>query len=127
LAVLRPTHFETEAEFKVITVADVGLKAVQQANELRPDVILMDIRLPGMNGIEATRQIRRISRSPKILFLSMLGDSEFTQAAFDVGGSGYVLKRDSGMDHIPGVRAILLGQQFVSRSLTTGWGGCSNA
>jgi DNA-binding NarL/FixJ family response regulator len=119
-------YFETQAEFKVITVAVDGFKAVQIASELRPDVVLMDIGLPGMNGIEATRQIRMVSPDSKILFLSILGDSEFIQAAFDAGGSGYVLKLDSGRDLVPGIRAVLLGHQFVSHSLT-GCHACSNA
>jgi DNA-binding NarL/FixJ family response regulator len=115
-------YFETETEFKVITIAPDGLEAVQKANELRPDVILMDVNLPGMNGIEAARQIRGVSPGSKILFLSMHGDSEIMQAAFDAGGSGYVLKLDFNRDLIPAIRSILLGQQFVSHSLT-GWRG----
>ena len=119
------TYFETKTEFKILTVAADGLQAVQKAHELRPDVILMDVSLPGMNGFEATREIRKISPNSKILFLSALGDSAIVQEAFSAGGSGYVLKQDSGMDLIPGIRAILLDQQFVSRSLM-GWHGCSN-
>jgi DNA-binding NarL/FixJ family response regulator len=116
------THFQTETEFKVITIAPDGLEAVQKANELRPEVILMDVNLPGMNGIEAARQIRGVSPGSKILFLSMHGDPEIVQAAFDAGGSGYVLKLDFNRDLIPAIRSILLGQQFVSHSLT-GWRG----
>jgi DNA-binding NarL/FixJ family response regulator len=106
----------------VITIAPDGLEAVQKANELRPEVILMDVNLPGMNGIEAARQIRGVSPGSKILFLSMHGDSEIVQAAFDAGGSGYVLKLDFNRDLIPAIRSILLGQQFVSHSLR-GWRG----
>jgi DNA-binding NarL/FixJ family response regulator len=116
---------ETEAEFKVIAVAADGLEAIQKASELRPDVILIDVCLPGMSGIEVTRQIRQLSPGSKILFLSMHDDSQIIQAAFDGGASGYVLKWDSGGDLLPAIRAILRGQQFVSPSLE-GWRGCSN-
>jgi DNA-binding NarL/FixJ family response regulator len=116
------TYFETKTEFKVITTAPDGLEAVRKASELRPEVILMDVNLPGMNGIEAARQIRGVSPGSKILFLSMQRDSEIVQAAFDAGGSGYVLKLDFNRDLIPAIRTILLGQHFVSNSLT-GWRG----
>jgi DNA-binding NarL/FixJ family response regulator len=115
---------EMENEFKVVAVAD-GLEAIQKASELRPDVILMDVCLPGMSGIEVTRQIRQISPGSKILFLSMHDDSQIIQAAFDAGASGYVLKWDSGKDLLPAIRAILRDQQFVSPSLE-GWHGCSD-
>jgi len=110
-------YFKTKTEFKIIGVAVDGLEAVQKVDELRPDVILMDVNLPGMDGIKATRQIRKVYPSSKILFVSMVGDFAIVQAAFDVGGSGYVLKQDCGHDLIPAIRAILLGQRFVSRSL----------
>jgi DNA-binding NarL/FixJ family response regulator len=112
------TYFETKPEFNVITIAPDGLEAVQKANELRPEVILMDVNLPGINGIEAARRIRRVSPGSKILFLSLHGDSEIVRAAFDAGGSGYVLKLDFNRDLIPAIRTILLGRQFVSHSLT---------
>jgi len=119
------SHLGIAPELKVISVAADGSEGVQKAKELQPDVILMDVSLPAMNGIEATRQIRRISPRSKILFLSMLNEIEVIQAAFEVGGSGYVFKWDAGRDLILGIRAILLGQRFVSQSLT-GRHGSSN-
>jgi len=112
------TYFETKTEFSVNTIAPDGFEAVQKANELRPEVILMDVNLPGMSGIEAARRIRRVSPGSKILFLSMHGDSEIIQAALNAGGSGYVLKLDFNRDLIPAIKTILLGQRFVSHSLT---------
>jgi len=109
--------FESEPDLRIITVASDGLEAVQKAKELQPGVILMDVSLPGMNGFEATRQIRIFSPSSKILFLSEHRGPDVIQAAFDVGASGYVLKSDSYLDLVPGVRAVLHNQQFVSQSL----------
>jgi DNA-binding NarL/FixJ family response regulator len=119
------SHLETAPEFKVIGVAADGSEAVQMAKEAQPHVVLMDISLPGVNGLEATRQIRRVSPGSKILFVSTLDDIEVIQAAFAAGGSGYLSKWDAGRNLIPAIRAILLGQRFVSNRLTR-WHGSSN-
>ena len=119
------SHLEAAPELEVIAVAAVGSEGVQKSHELQPDVVLMDVSLPGMNGIEATRQIRRVSPGSKILFLSSMNEIELIQAAFEAGGSGSVFKRDAGRELTPAIRATLLGQRFVSRSLT-GWDENSN-
>jgi two-component system, NarL family, response regulator NreC len=109
---------QSEIDLQVISIATDGLEAVHKAKELQPDLILMDLSLPGMNGIEATRQIRLLSPGSRILFLSEHADSNLIQSALDAGACGYILKSDSGWDLILGIRAVLLGQLFVSRSLT---------
>jgi two-component system nitrate/nitrite response regulator NarL len=109
---------ESETDLQIISTAVDGLEAVQKAEELQPDLILMDLCLPGMDGIEATLQIRIVSPGSKVLFLTDHSEPDIVQAAFDVGASGYVLKSDFSADLIPGVRAVLLDQKFVSRSLT---------
>ncbi|HEY2458884.1 MAG TPA: response regulator transcription factor [Candidatus Acidoferrum sp.] len=112
------TRLESETDLRIVSIASDGLEAIQKAKELQPDMILMDVSLPGMNGFEATRQIRTLSPASKVLFLSEYRSSDLIQAAFEAGGRGYVLKSDSNSDLIPGIRAVLLDQQFVSRSLT---------
>ena len=109
--------FESKTDLKIIAVAADGLEAVLKAKEVQPGLILMGLSLPGMNGIDATRQIRILSPGSKVLFLREHRDSGLIQAALDVGASGYVLKSDSHSDLIPGIRAVLLDRQFVSRSL----------
>jgi len=113
--------FERETDLKIIAVAVDGFEAVRKAKELQPDLILMDASLPGMNGFEATRVIRTTSPRVKILFLSEHRGVDVIRSAFDAGSSGYVLKMDSNTDLILGVRTVLVGKQFVSRSLTE-WG-----
>jgi len=110
--------FDSESDLQIASVAIDGLDAVQKAKELQPDLILMDLSLPGMNGIAATRQILVHSPRSKVLFVSEHRDSEVIQAAFEAGACGYVLKSDSNSDLILGIRTILLRQPFVSRSLT---------
>jgi len=110
--------FEPETDLKIIATAVDGFEAVRKAKDLQPDLILMDGSLPGMNGFEATRIIRSSSPRSKIVFLSEHRGVDVIQGAFDAGGSGYVLKSDSNTDLIRGLRAVLLGKQFVSHSLT---------
>jgi len=109
--------FETEADLKIISIASDGREAIQKVQELRPDLILIDINLPRMDGFETTREIRILSPASKILFVSGDRRDELVEAAFEAGASGYVLKTDSYSDLITGIRAVLLGRRFVSRSL----------
>ena len=109
---------ESETDLQIISTAVDGSEAVQKAEELQPDLILMDLSLPGMNGIEATRQIGMVSPGSKVLFLTHHSETDIIRATFDAGASGYVLKSDYSADLIPAVRAVLLDQKFVSRSLT---------
>ena len=109
---------ESETDLEIISTAVEGTEAVQKAEKLKPDLILMDLSLPGMNGLEATRQIRTASPGSKVLFLADYIEPDIVQAAFNAGASGYVLKSDFRTDLIPGVRAVLLAQKFVSRSFT---------
>jgi CheY-like chemotaxis protein len=99
---------------RVIGVASDGLEAVQKAEELQPDLVLLDIGLPSLNGIEVARQIRMLSPNLKILFVSQESSAEMVQAALGTGAQGYVLKRDARRDLLEGVNAVLRGEQFVS-------------
>ena len=98
----------------VIGVASDGLEAVQKAEELQPDLILLDIGLPSLNGIEVARQIRKFSPKSKILFVSQESSAEMVQGALGTGAQGYVLKGDAGRELLEGVNAVLRGEQFVS-------------
>lgn len=111
------TILESEADFTLVGIATNAEEAVQKARQLQPHVIVIDITLPGTNGLDATRQIRSCSAGSKIIFLSVYSDPDFVEAAFEVGGSGYVLKSDSGADLVSAVRAVLGNQTFISRSL----------
>jgi CheY-like chemotaxis protein len=99
---------------RVIGVASDGLEAVQKAEELQPDLILLDIGLPSLNGIEVARQIRKFSPKSKILFVSQESSADIVQGALGTGAQGYVLKSDARRELLEGVNAVLRGEQFVS-------------
>jgi DNA-binding NarL/FixJ family response regulator len=97
----------------VAEVAD-GQEAVHQAAELKPALILLDIRLPSLNGLDAARQIRELSPDSKILFVSQEFSPEVVQEAMNLGASGYVLKPRLASDLLPAVETVLRGETFIS-------------
>jgi DNA-binding NarL/FixJ family response regulator len=104
-------------KFKIIGVMADGMEAIQKAEELQPDLILLDVSLPKLSGIEAARKIRKFVPRAKILFLSASPDPDVVRAAFCAGGAGFVLKSDAASALLAGIEAVLNGKQFVSRSL----------
>jgi len=110
-------RLEDEPNLHVIGVSTDGLDAVRKAQELRPDLILLDISLPKLNGLEAARQIRKVAPKSAILFLSGESAPDVVQGALSAGGLGYVLKLDAAQDLLTGIESVLLGRRFVSRSL----------
>jgi DNA-binding NarL/FixJ family response regulator len=109
--------FQARPEWQIIAEAADGLEAIQKAEEFKPDVIVLDIGLPKLNGIEAARQIRQLSPNSKILFLSQNNDLDVVRAALGTA-QGYVYKTDFGSDFLPAIQAVLRGQQqFVSSSV----------
>jgi DNA-binding NarL/FixJ family response regulator len=102
---------------RVIGVAADGIAAVSKAEELQPDLILLDISLPKLDGIGAARRIRQVAPESKILFLSQELDLEVAQAALSAGGHGYVAKSDADSELFAAVEAVMLGKKFVSPRL----------
>jgi DNA-binding NarL/FixJ family response regulator len=111
------TLLEGQPELHVISVASDGLEAVEQAQEQQPDVILLDISLPRLNGIEAARRIRIVAPESKILFLSQYDTWATAREALKAGAAGYVVKSDAASELIPGVWSVCHGKSFVSSSL----------
>src|SRR5215831_7982814 len=105
------------AELQVIGEVSDGLAAVQRARELQPDLILLDIGLPTMNGIEAARRIREVSTSSKILFMSENRCWDTANEALRSGGSGYVVKSNAASELMPAVHAVLHGKRFLGSGL----------
>ncbi len=109
---------ERRPELQVIGEASDGLEAVQKAEELRPDLILLDIGLPTLNGIEAAHRISNLVPGATILFLSQETDAEVVAAALSNGAGGYVLKLDAILELLPAVESVLRGQRFISTGVT---------
>ncbi len=109
--------FQERPQWQVIAEAADGPEAIQKAQELKPDLIVLDISLPELNGIEAARRIRQLSPSSKIVFLSQNNDRDVVRAALSTGALGYVHKSDAQGALVPAVDAVLRGKQFVSSSL----------
>ncbi len=101
-------------ELRIIGVASDGLEAIHKAEELQPDLILLDIGLPSLNGIEAARRIRKLSIESKILFVSQESSAEVAKEAFASGALGYVVKGHAGSDLLAAVETVLDGAQFIS-------------
>ncbi|MGA3116366.1 MAG: response regulator transcription factor [Syntrophobacteraceae bacterium] len=102
----------------VIGEARNGREAVSKVEELRPDVVLMDIAMPVLNGIEATRQIKKASRNTKVIILSMHSHDRFISELFSLGASGYLLKDSTGNDIIRAINAAINGDTYLSPSIS---------
>ena len=94
--------------------ASDGAQAIEKAKELRPDLILLDIGLPKLHGIEVARRVREFSPSSRILFLSQETSREVIEEAMATGAGGYVCKSKAGGELLPAIDAVLIGKQFVS-------------
>src|SRR5579864_5046675 len=108
---------QRKPELQVICEASDGLEAVRKVQELQPDLVLLDIGLPSLNGIEVARQICKLSPGSKILFVSQETSSDIVQAGLAIGAKGYVVKTHARSELLIAVNAVLRGERFVSPSL----------
>jgi DNA-binding NarL/FixJ family response regulator len=106
-----------EPDFELIGTAKDGRAAVTAFQELQPDLLLLDIGLPLLNGIEAARQVKRIAPGARILFLTMQTDRIYIEEAFRAGAAGYVVKQGAARELVDAIRAVLRGRFYISASL----------
>jgi DNA-binding NarL/FixJ family response regulator len=102
-------------ELQVVGEASDGLEALQRAVELRPDLILLDIGLPSLNGIQVAREMRSLAPESRIIFLSQESSADVVQEALSLDAWGYVVKTKAPVDLFAAVEAVLSGRTFVSR------------
>jgi len=104
-----------DGKFEIVGEAAGGLDALTKARELGANLILLDIGLPDLDGIEAGRRILDNAPGTKVIFLTANNDAEVVHTAFGVGAMGYVLKTDAGRELLTAIEAALQGERFVSR------------
>ena len=105
---------EAEQDIQVAGTAGDGRQAVQQVRKILPDIVLMDIAMPELNGIEATRQISETCPTVKVIMLSMHDSSEHIYQALKAGAKGYLLKESAGKEVVTAVRAVNSGRRYLS-------------
>ena len=111
---------ELSAEFEIAGTADNGEEAIREVLRLDPDVVVLDITMPLMNGLQVASSLRDMHRRTKILFLTIHEEPEYISAAFSVGACGYVTKRRLASDLVLAIREVSAGRNFLSPSLHKG-------
>ena len=106
------------ADFQILEASD-GLEAVQKIEDLQPDLVLLDINLPGLNGFEVAERIRGLAPQATVLFMSQESSPDFVRKALSLGARGYIHKGSLAGDLLPAVEAVLAGQRFLSRSVAS--------
>jgi DNA-binding NarL/FixJ family response regulator len=109
---------ETESDLKVVAEAGDGLEGIEAAARTRPDVVLMDIRMPNLDGIEATRRMTRLAHPPRVLILTTYDLDEYVFEALKAGASGFLLKDAPAEQFLAGVRAVAAGDALLAPTVT---------
>src|ERR1700734_1141069 len=109
---------EKKPDFEIVGEASDGLEAVQKAEALQPVLMVLDIGLPTLNGIEVARRIRKLCPECKMLFMSQESSADVAQETFRLGAMGYVVKSHAGSELFVALEEVCQGRQFVSRGLS---------
>lgn len=109
---------EKEKDFEIVGEAADGEEAVRLAGKLKPDIVIMDIVMPRLNGIEATRQIKQVSPSTALLILTAYSDIRYIIGLLEAGACGYLLKNSPGKDVIRAIRAVRSGESVLDSEVT---------
>jgi DNA-binding NarL/FixJ family response regulator len=109
---------QAEADINVVGEAADGHEAVRRVEKAKPDVVVMDIAMPGLNGIEATKKIRAACPEARVLILSMHATAEHIYQALQAGAQGYLLKESAGEEVIKAVRALCKGKRYLSEKIS---------
>ncbi|MGA7292082.1 MAG: response regulator transcription factor [Terriglobales bacterium] len=107
-----------ETEFEVVAVVNDGRALVREASKLKPDVIVVDVAMPALNGLDAGQRVKEMLPAVKIVYLTMNPDPEVAAVAFARGASGYLLKTCAAAEMVLAVRQVLRGKSYLSRGLS---------
>ena len=105
-------------EFDVVAAVTDGLSAVTQATQLKPDLLVLDIAMPGLNGIAAATRLKEAGSTAKVVFVTNMREREFVQGSLALGDVGFVVKDRLVADLLPAIRHVLAGETFVSPSVS---------
>jgi DNA-binding NarL/FixJ family response regulator len=108
------SRLQKQPELQVVCEVSDGPEAIEQTAKLQPDLILLDIGLPTLNGIEVVRRIRDLAPKSKVSIVSQYLFADVVQEAFSLGACGYIDKSDAGSELLPAVEAVIQGKKFVS-------------
>jgi DNA-binding NarL/FixJ family response regulator len=108
---------EATEDIQVVATASNGMEAIELARLHCPDIAVIDISMPVMDGLEAARQIKEFCRLTRVMMLSILDHPEYVQRALEVGAAGFVLKDEIGQDLLAGIRALFLGKRYFSHKI----------
>jgi DNA-binding NarL/FixJ family response regulator len=117
IPILEEMHETLGDEFEIVGVVHNGRDALTEVRQLDPDVVVIDISMPILNGIEAVTEMHATNPRTKVVFLTVHQDQDFVDAAFSAGACGYVIKEDVTTDLVPAIREALLGHIYISPSL----------
>ena len=106
---------QEEPSWRIVADVQDGRSAVAKTQELKPDIAILDIGMPSLNGLDATRQIVKVNPDTKVLILTMHDSEELIHNVVNAGARGYLMKSDAGRDLVAAVRALLSGQSFFTR------------
>jgi DNA-binding NarL/FixJ family response regulator len=104
-------------EFDVVATAGDGRTVLEAAEKYQPDIVLLDISMPGLNGIEAARRLKQSNPDAKLIILTMHGDLSFVRAAFEAGASGYVLKQSAPTELVTALHDVDSGRRYISSAI----------
>ncbi len=111
---------EAEGDLRIVGEAEDGLEAVELTKRLKPDVMVLDLVMPGLNGLEVARQCVQLTPKPRVVVLSMHADEAYVVQALTAGALGYVLKRSTGAELVHAIREALAGRRYLSAPLSDG-------
>lgn len=115
--ILEAVNSILSTDFKVVGTAEDGMHAVELAMDLKPDILVLDISMPVVNGLEAASQLKRKASHIRIIFLTIHTEPEFVEAALATGALGYVLKAFVAAELVPAIWAALHGEIFISQAI----------
>jgi DNA-binding NarL/FixJ family response regulator len=118
LLVLEGLQRILETDFELVGAAENGRELLRLTDELKPDVVLVDISMPLLNGIDATKQLLKISPQSKVVFVTMHSDSDYVVEAFRAGASGYLLKRSAASELVNAIHEVMKGRYYVTPLVT---------